>query len=352
MKPAYSITKKRNTDRLLGTVAGAGIGVFILYFFKDRHLIIGVMIVFMIVAYSFMRTRYLVFVTFMTPYILILFYLLNPNHFRSLISDRILDTAIGSAIAWLANVLLAPAWAYKQFSENLRQILHANKNYFRDVSSSFVGKAVGITQYKLSRKQAYVALANISDALNQMLAEPKRKQKNAADLHQLVVLNYMMASHTATLATIARGRNPVPADPGYLPLIEAVNSNLTSGEEILKTFNNGNPEDVKAALANTEIPAWMQTENSKTTTADPVYPVWAEQEDPEDESSTRQGIRQMNERVTEMVSQRKKELTMGILKSETGRRLTLVKSVNDQFNFIYKISEEILKNAERLTLNA
>ncbi len=36
LKPAYSITKKRNTDRLLGTIAGAGIGVLILLFCKRQ----------------------------------------------------------------------------------------------------------------------------------------------------------------------------------------------------------------------------------------------------------------------------------------------------------------------------
>ncbi len=51
----------------------------------------------------------------------------------------------------------------------------------------------------------------------------------------------------------------------------------------------------------------------------------------------------MNEQVGEMVRQRKKELESGILHSETSIRLTLVKSINDQFNFIWKISADILK---------
>jgi hypothetical protein len=42
-----------------------------------------------------------------------------------------------------------------------------------------------------------------------------------------------------------------------------------------------------------------------------------------------------------MVSLRKKELEQGI--TETQLRLSVVKSVNDQFNFIWKISEDLLK---------
>jgi len=322
MKPAYSISKKRNTDRLLGTIAGAGIGVLVLYFIKDRHAIIGIMIVFMIIAYTFMRTRYLIFVAFMTPYILILFYMLNPNHFRSLISDRLVDTAIGSAIAFLASVLLSPAWAYKQFAEHLAQTLEANKNYFNNVASFFAGHDAGITRYKLARKETYVALANISDALNRMLAEPKRKQKNAAAFNQMVVLNYMMASHTATLAAIARDRKKVPIDPGYDPLIIRVVSNLTSAIELLKkdVFEKDKPAD------------------NTTTIIDHTF-----KEIPETETSpSRAGFRKINERVSEMIRQRKIELQQGITESEIANQLTNVKPVNDQFNFILKISEDLL----------
>jgi hypothetical protein len=95
LKPAYSLTKKRNYDRLLGTIAGAAIGLTILYFTKEKDVVVIFMIVFMIGAYSFMRTRYLVFVLLMTPYILLLFYLLNPQNFRTIISDRVIDTGIG-----------------------------------------------------------------------------------------------------------------------------------------------------------------------------------------------------------------------------------------------------------------
>src|SRR5450755_4383915 len=156
LKPAYSITKSRNRDRLFGTIAGVAIGVIILVIVKDRYLMIGCMIVLMVLAYSFLRTRYLLFVSLMTPYILILLYILNPLHFKDLIIDRIIDTAIGSGIALLANLLFSPEWAYKQFAEYLQQMLEANIMYFSDVTSFYTGKGVPVNKYKLSRKVAYV----------------------------------------------------------------------------------------------------------------------------------------------------------------------------------------------------
>jgi uncharacterized membrane protein (TIGR01666 family) len=322
LKPAYSVTKRRNQDRLLGTIAGAGIGILILLLVKDRQLMIVIMILLMVLAYSFMRTRYMLFVTLMTPYILILLYILNPTHYNDLITDRVIDTTIGSVIALLANVLFSPEWAHTQFAEYLQQMLLANKKYFSDASSPFTSKTVDTIQYKLSRKNAYVALANISDALNRMLAEPKGKQKNVPELNQIVVFNYMLASHTATLAAIARERGPLQVEINYEPVISAVILNLNRSEEILNTAKKGNQ---------------VLTGDNGNTPEKLKFP------DKENDFETPGEIRKVNEQVVFLIDKRKSELEQGVRESETGRRITLIKSVNDQFNFVWKISEDLLK---------
>ena len=345
LKPSYSLTKKRNYDRLLGTIAGAGIGVLILYTVKDRQVIFGFMIVLMILAYSFMRSKYIVFVMLMTPYILILFFLLNPHDFKAVIGDRLLDTLIGSVIAFLANILIAPAWVQEQFNFYLRKLIAANRNYFRDVAATFIGENVDVIQYKYSRKQAYVELANVTDALNRMLAEPKRKQKSPAEFHQFVVLNYMMASHTATLASYARRGTPIPVDKDYLPVLEAVLFNLKKAESTLEMndspIQSGAPTPPGTAVlqnnslqiqsASTEKEDDSKHQNPQTSIPSPA------------EISAKEGLRKMNDRVSALITKRKEELENGIQDSPTRRQLTLVKSINDQFNFITKISEDLLK---------
>jgi uncharacterized membrane protein YccC len=284
---------------------------------------IAIMIVLMVLAYSFMRNRYLLFVTLMTPYILILLYILNPLHFNDLIVDRIIDTAIGSGIALFANFLFSHEWAYSQFAEYLQQMLMTNKNYFSDVTSFFTGNPVNPTRYKLSRKEAFVSLANISDALNRMISEPKSKRKNVAAYHQLVVLNYMMSTHIATLAAIVLGKNPPAPDPDYLPVVHAVIANIDRTMEGLK----------KQSITD-ELPL-NKVDN-------PISSVEGTIMENEDETSARAGLNKLNEKIAEMVAVRRKELEQGII--ETKIRLSVVKSVNDQFNFIWKISEDLVKS--------
>jgi uncharacterized membrane protein YccC len=49
----------------------------------------------------------------MTPYILVLFHLLNNANFQSIITDRVIDTVIGFVIAFIANLLILPAWEHR-----------------------------------------------------------------------------------------------------------------------------------------------------------------------------------------------------------------------------------------------
>ncbi|MBK7883677.1 MAG: FUSC family protein [Chitinophagaceae bacterium] len=73
LKPAYSLTKKRNTDRLIGTFLGILIGIIILYGIKNNTALLIVMIFFMAAGYVFMRTNYFISVLLMTPYLVIFF---------------------------------------------------------------------------------------------------------------------------------------------------------------------------------------------------------------------------------------------------------------------------------------
>src|ERR1700744_678445 len=98
----------------------------------------------------------------MTPYVFLIFHLLYPSNFRIILSDRVIDTAIGSVIAFLANILIIPSWEHERIIDFMTAALQANIDYFRDIAGAFVGRPATVQQYKLSRKKAFVALANLS----------------------------------------------------------------------------------------------------------------------------------------------------------------------------------------------
>jgi uncharacterized membrane protein YgaE (UPF0421/DUF939 family) len=158
------------------------------------------MVVLMICTYSFMRIQYLVTVICMTPYILILFSFLGSN-FKIVAQERVFDTILGCAIAFLAGYFLFPHWEKDQLQRHMEGLLKANAAYLQKIIDALTGKKPGMLEYKLARKEVYLNTANLSAAFQRMLSEPKSKQKKEKDVHQFVVLNHILFSNIATIAT-------------------------------------------------------------------------------------------------------------------------------------------------------
>lgn len=300
LKPAYSLTKKRNYQRLAGTVLGAFIGLLTLYFIKDKEVLFVMMLLMMVGTYSLMRINYMISVIFMTPYILLLFHLLSNASFETIIQDRITDTVIGFVIAFIANLLLLPAWELEKIGKYMQQAINSNKIYFNDVAVAFTGTPVTNIIYKISRKNAFVELANLSDAYNRMLAEPKSKQKNMQQLYQFVVLNHMLTSHIATLASYVMPLSEKFASPDFVPLINNAVSKLDNAANIIA-----------------EVPAEILIPDNLQNT--------------------------IQQRLQQLLETRRTELKQGILESATMKQLSEFKPVADQFNFIGNIAGDIEK---------
>jgi uncharacterized membrane protein (TIGR01666 family) len=200
LKPGYSLSKQRNYQRLLGTITGGIIGVLILIFIPNGDVQFAFMVVFMIGAYSFQRLNYIVSVIFMTPYVLILFKILGVGHL-DIAKERVIDTLIGSTIAFIASYWLFPSWESEQVKENLADVINANVNYLVKIAESITGKVVNTTEYKLARKDVFVKSANLSAMFERMTSEPKSKQRHIKDIHKFVVLNHILSSYIATVAS-------------------------------------------------------------------------------------------------------------------------------------------------------
>ncbi len=198
LKPGFSLSKQRNYQRLIGTIAGGVIGIAILLFIPNKTVEFILLVVLMIGTYSFLRLNYVVSVILMTPYVLILFKFLGVGQ---VVEERIIDTVIGSTIAFIASYLIFPSWEFELIQENLVDVLHANTRYLAKIAESILGKDVTPTEYKLTRKDVYVKSANLSAAFERMTSEPKSKQRKVKDVHKFVVLNHILSSYIATIAS-------------------------------------------------------------------------------------------------------------------------------------------------------
>lgn len=302
MKPAYSLTKQRNKDRLIGTFIGVIIGVLILYFIHDKTFLLIIMIIFMTGSYIFLRTNYFAAVVMMTPELLIFFHLLSPGSLMVVLTDRLLDTAIGSGISFLANLFIVPAWERSTIKNYMVRMLESTDKYYAIIANAFTSKApANIEKIKQSRRDVLVALANLSDAFTRMLSEPKRYQAGIESIHRFVVLNHTLTSHLATLSFYLDVRLNKFRSADLLPVSENTRLHLSNAIHFLEGKEEATIKPNKGPL------------------------------------------KMMNEYAGELLEKRKAEVALGHLETETKKTLVEVKSVIDQFNYIYSIAASISK---------
>jgi uncharacterized membrane protein (TIGR01666 family) len=301
LKPNYSLTKKRNFERLFGTIAGALAGLIILYFIKDKTVLFFIMLVLMLGTYSLLRTNYMWSVIFMTPYVLLIFQLLYNTPIKNVLTDRLLDTTIGSVIAFIANLLLVPLWEHEQISSYIAAAIDKNTTWFKTVVNSFMGKTVLPMEYRVSRKEAFVALGNLSDAFTRMLAEPKWQRKNVNLVHQFVVYNHLLTSHIATLSHFGQQFAAINATKDFVPVTNYIETELSAAKAII------NGEEPSADTS--RLPNWQQ----------------------------------IDKRVSTLMINRQKELQLGLTDTDTRKLLLAVKSVTDEFRIIHDVTTDIKK---------
>ena len=97
--------------------------------------------------------------------------------------------------------------------ENLRDVIYANANYLSKIAENICGRVVETTEYKLARKDVFLKSGNLSAAFERMTSEPKSKQKNIKEIHKFVVLNHILSSYIATVASEFIGKKFVDPQP-------------------------------------------------------------------------------------------------------------------------------------------
>lgn len=299
LKPAYSISKKRNAERLFGTLVGVGIGFLLLYFVHDDTVLFGFMVLSMVVGYTFLQIQYLVAVAGITLYVLLSFHFLHPVDFRTLATDRVIDTAIGSALAFMASLFFLPRWEHEQVDEYIEKLMDANMKYFTAVAKAFYGAPADVIEYKMTRKEAYVALANLSDAFQRLLSEPKKNEVYPQLLHQLVVSNHMLTSHIASLAIYAKSLAPRYQSDAFKPVAESIEAQMNSALHLAMGD--------KTPLAN----------------------------------NTDHGFSNLRYKIQELLTMRIGELKEGAQHSDVRKTLSAYKTITDQFEIINTITADM-----------
>lgn len=301
MKPSYGTSKQRNFQRVMGTVMGSVAGFTFLYITQNHTAIFIAMLIAMSMAYTFLRLQYFISSAFITLYVLLSFYFLQGT-LAGVFSDRLIDTLIGGGIALLASYLILPSWESDTIKEVVTTAIKANKEYFVKASGYFTGNAPTDVDYKVARKGAFVALANLSEALQRMITDPKSRQLALEDYHQFTVTHHILTSYIASISYYAgQFSNTIETKE-----FTAIAATLTRQFDQLIALVEGNNDT---------------TESSN-------FP--------------------FNKRVEKLLVQRKQQLTEGTEAVDIRKTLSELKSSTDQYLLIHAVLNDEIKIVKKI----
>lgn len=239
MRPVYSITKRRNILRIYGTIAGAIVGFVIVYYITNPIVLLGIFLVCLMLTFSLLKDKYAWAVFFMTVYIFLIFDFMKPGNFNDIFLERLFDTLIAAVIVFLVSYLVLPVWEHQKNKTLILKYIKANDKYFNRIIDILNQKNIEIQDYKMSRKEAIISLANLSDNFQKMLSDPKDQQKNLENIHLFVTTAHLFTAYVASLSQYAlKGENYSEIDlSGWK---NKINNELIIAKSILE---NEKPEE-------------------------------------------------------------------------------------------------------------
>ncbi|QLB20656.1 TIGR01666 family membrane protein [Vespertiliibacter pulmonis] len=199
-QPNYSATKKRLIQRVIGTILGVIVGLSLRYISPTLEAQLGLLVASSSLFFLFRTNNYSFSTFFITLQVLISFDIVGLDPDGAML-PRIIDTLIGAGIAWLAVSYLWPDWKYINLRQSLTETLASNADYLKQIIAQLQFGYRHQFSYRVARRSAQNAVANLSTTVANMLAEPKKYQKALGNAPSLLGLSYTLISYISALGT-------------------------------------------------------------------------------------------------------------------------------------------------------
>ena len=219
MRANYSVTRRRRWDRVTGTLIGCALAVTFI-----NTLPAPVLLLFIVLAvgtshaYGLVAYRITAVGASISSLLLLHFVdpVVHPQFF-----ERIVDTLIGAGLSWGFSFLL-PSWERDDLPRTVRGLLSADAAF----ADAALCRGPVTQKYRLARKQALDAVAQLSGAIRRLADEPNANRRVLASLGELLGANYLLASDLSSMPVLVKLRakelDPIGADAAIAQARERV----------------------------------------------------------------------------------------------------------------------------------
>lgn len=245
-QPSYSDTWRRMGQRVGGTVIGLLAASLFIVIFPQPLAQLGLAVLAGVAFFALRADRYLIATACMTVLVLACF-----NQFGSgyaLILPRLFDTILGAALSCAAVALILPDWQGRRAHLLMAHTLQRSASYLAEILKQYREGKHDDLPYRIARRDAHNADAELSAALAGMLREPER-HRLAPDL----AFRFLCASNTllAYISALGAHREQVSTWQ-YAELVTAVTQHiqkqLAELSDSLQQRSSPEPATLGAAL--------------------------------------------------------------------------------------------------------
>jgi len=212
LKPSFGTTLDMTLQRVGGTTLGAMIAALLLAGAPSFLWLELIVIPITVVCFALKPISYVLFVTLLTPLVVMLVDLTGPADW-AVAALRVGNTVLGGVLAVLASYLLWPAWERSRLPQQLATTIRANRAYFQRVVATYLGAARDVAAVAAARRRAAREVGNADAAFQRLLGEPKSRRGGTRPWHELVTYNEGLLDSVTSLdvhATQYSGHHTLP----------------------------------------------------------------------------------------------------------------------------------------------
>ena len=203
LRGSLAQTLERRNSRVAGTLVGCLLAGLLLYAHVPVPVLLVVVAVAQGIAHAFAIQRYLVTAVAATVLALVQAHLLGFGASPVFeVAERVVDTLIGVAIAWIFSYVL-PSWERTQVGALVRRALVAQAKH----AQLALGLGRGIDAqselaWRLARREAYDSLSALVQAIQRSLSEPRAVRPPLPELERMLAHSYQLLAQLTAIKTM------------------------------------------------------------------------------------------------------------------------------------------------------
>ncbi|MCP1772927.1 putative membrane protein (TIGR01666 family) [Neisseria perflava] len=243
-QPNYSATKNRVYQRIGGTVLGVVVGSLVPYFTPSVETKLWIVIASTTLFFMTRSYKYSFSTFFITIQALTSFSLAGLDVYHAM-PIRVIDTIVGSVLAWAAVSYLWPDWKYLTLDRTAAAAVAGNGAYLAEILDQLRHGSADDVEYRTVRRQAHERIAALSSTLSDMSSEPEKYGSQINDGLTLLQNSYALTGYISALGAY---RNQMAQDCGDA-FAEAFNKTADHIAALLQRMSALNAADFQTASA-------------------------------------------------------------------------------------------------------